>query len=158
MLPIQIVIHNVRVTRDQILFFILALPAAALLNAVWHGHELHRFLVEHVAIASSRDLDDFRNLVRNQMRAALVQIFLLVGPYLLFFAGLYLKFLTSADLVLVILPGVIIGVAGGAMKKLESRVQQLPVDDPLLEQQRNALVRRWTRSPFFREDESGKRP
>ncbi len=145
-------------TRDQVLFFILALPAGALLNAGWHGLELHRFLVGHVAIASTRDLDDFRNLVRNQMRAALIQILLLVGPYILFFAGLYLRLLTSADLALVILPGVIIGIAGGAMKKLESRVQHLPVADPLLEKQRDGLVRRWTRSPFFREDESGTRP
>ncbi|MBI2840102.1 MAG: hypothetical protein HYX75_17440 [Acidobacteria bacterium] len=144
-------------TRDQVLFFILALPAAALLNAGWHGLALHRFLVGHIAIASSRDLDDFRNLVRSQMRAALVQIFLLVGPYILFFLALYLRVLTSADLALVILPGVLIGVAGAAMKKLESRVQQLPVADPLLEKQRDALVRRWTRSPFFREDESGTR-
>lgn len=134
--------------RDVYLLLLLALPAAAALNALWFGRELRHFADATPRLESTADLQRFRRVVGRQMYAALVQILLLALPPIIFFYGLTRKILTVGDLLLVVLPAAAIIVLAQLNRRHETRVRNIPAADPELERERDRIIRTWNRRPL----------
>jgi len=127
---------------------ILLLPAVAVINAIIHGAQLKGFLERTPAFTTYQDIVEFEKVVARQMYAALVQIALLVAPWVVFIVGIVRKIITPSDIVYVVLPSFVILGLGVAFKKLENKVRSIPVSDPILEERREHIVRVWLTKPF----------
>ena len=127
---------------------ILLLPAVAVINAIIHGAQLKGFLERTPAFTTYQDIVEFEKVVARQMYAALVQIALLVAPWVVFIVGIVRKIITPSDIVYVVLPSFVILGLGVAFKKLENKVRSIPVSDSILEERREHIVRVWLTKPF----------
>jgi len=135
------------VTRDLLLVALLALPAAAIANALVFGLELRRFARDTPEIGSTHDLERLKAVVGRQMYAALFQIALLAGPPILFGVGLVLGLLSPSDVLLVVLPAAAALLVAAAFKRAEVAVRSIPAVDEQLAAERDAIVRTWLRRP-----------
>jgi hypothetical protein len=127
---------------------LLMFPALAIINAVWFGTELKRFVDSTPALRSTRDMERFKTAVGHQMYAALAQIVLLAAPMLVFLAGIVTGALDPSDIMFVIAPAVVILLVAAVYRRWEQRAKALVATDPELESQREAIVRTWMRRPF----------
>ncbi len=134
-------------TRDLLLVGLLALPAAAVLNAAYFGVELRRFLRDTPRITGTHELERLKAVVARQMYAALAQIVLLAAPPILFGIGLVQGLLDPSEVLVVVVPAAAALLAGAAFKRTEAQVRSLPAADEHLAAQRDAIVRTWLRKP-----------
>ena len=134
--------------RAQLVAILLVLPALALLNAAWGWHHLRRFASEVPEISSSHELHRLQHLAARQMYLALLQIPLLLGPCVAFIWGLKAGHLQMADVLWVIIPGVVVIATAQLMKPLERRVQTTPAADLELAEARDQVVNTWIHKPL----------
>ena len=134
--------------RTTLLALMVALPAAALVNAAWCSAALAAFAREIRTLASTADLERFKRVVAHQMYAALIQIALLGAPPILFAIGVFSHALGFADVVYILVPAAVIIVVGLAAKRLETRVRTIPTPDDELRRQRDAIVATWVKKPL----------
>jgi hypothetical protein len=135
-------------TRIILLAAILTCFAAALLNALWFGLELRRFSKRTRILASTADLEEFKRVVGNQMRAALAQIGLLALPAVLFAAGLVLEEFDAGDILFIIVPSALVVVLAMVFRTWEVEVRSIRVVGPELAAERDAIVTTWRRKPL----------
>ena len=135
-------------TRTILLAAILTCFAAALVNAVWFGLELRRFSKRVRILASTADLEEFKRVVGNQMRAALAQIGLLALPAALFAAGLVLEEFDAGDILFIIVPSALVVVLAMVFRTWEVEVRSIRVVGPELAAERDAIVTTWRRKPL----------
>jgi hypothetical protein len=135
-------------TRVILLAAILTCFAAALLNALWFGLELRRFSKRTRILASTADLEEFKRVVGNQMRAALAQIGLLALPAVLFAAGLVLEEFDAGDILFIIVPSALVVVLAMVFRTWEVEVRSIRVVGPELAAERDAIVTTWRRKPL----------
>ena len=135
-------------SRNGYIIWMLILPAVAALNAFVHGGQLKAFLQRTPAIDSSRHIVDLEKVVARQMYAALVQIALLVAPGVVFIVGLVRGVLSVGDVLFVVLPSVGILALGLAFRTVENRVKSIPVNDPVLAERRDHIIKVWNTKPF----------
>ncbi|HSL18986.1 MAG TPA: hypothetical protein VLB51_13855 [Methylomirabilota bacterium] len=135
-------------TRIILLAAILTCFAAALLNALWFGLELRRFSKRTRILASTADLEEFKRVVANQMRAALAQIGLLALPAVLFAAGLVLEEFDAGDILFIIVPSALVVVLAMVFRTWEVEVRSIRVVGPELAAERDAIVTTWRRKPL----------
>lgn len=131
--------------HDPLLWIIVGLWGAALVNQ-WRGTlELQRFGDRVTAIATEADLDAFKAVVARQMHAALLQMALLGLAGILAVGGLATETLGPEDLGWVVLPGLLVAAFGALGKRTERRIQRLPAPDPAMAARRDEVVRTWLR-------------
>jgi hypothetical protein len=135
-------------TRIILLAAILTCFAAALLNALWFGLELRRFSKRTRILASTADLEEFKRVVGNQMRAALAQIGLLALPAVLFAVGLVLEEFEAGDILFIIVPSALVVVLAMVFRTWEVEVRSIRVVGPELAAERDAIVTTWRRKPL----------
>jgi hypothetical protein len=135
-------------TRIILLAAILTCFAAALLNGLWFGLELQRFSKRTRILASTADLEEFKRVVGNQMRAALAQIGLLALPAVLFAAGLVLEEFDAGDILFIIVPSALVVVLAMVFRTWEVEVRSIRVVGPELAAERDAIVTTWRRKPL----------
>ena len=135
-------------SRTGYIALILLLPAVAVLNALIHGTQLKAFLERTPAFATYQDIVEFEKVVARQMYAALVQIALLVAPGIVLVVGIVRGVLSIEDILYVVLPSFVILALGLAFKQVENKVRAIPVSDPILEEQRDHIVKVWNAKPF----------
>jgi len=134
--------------RSAYLFLVLLFPALALLNAWWFGRELRVFVDATPAVSSTADLERMKHVVGRQMRAALVQIVLLLAGPAVFFVGLLRGELHPTDVMFIILPSAAVIVLATVYKRVEGRARSIPVHDDELRRQRDAIVETWLKKPL----------
>ncbi len=129
--------------RTTLLYAIVGLFGAGLVNLFLGGRELTRFVREVKTIASTHEMERFKQLAARQMYAALAQIAFLGLPALIYFGGLTMGVLAPADIGYIILPSLGMIVLGFVFKKTETQVQQTPAADEALATERDAVVATW---------------
>jgi len=134
--------------RSGYITVILLLPAIAVVNALVHGSQLRAFLQRTPAFDTYQNIVDFEKVVARQMYAALLQIGLLVAPGLIFVLGLIRGALAVEDFLYVVLPSFVILAIGVAFKQVEYKVRSIPVNDPILAERRDHIVKVWNSKPF----------
>jgi len=127
---------------------LLLFPALGLVNAVYFGLELRRFVARTRRLESTLDMFRFKKVVAHQMRAALAQIGLLLAPIPIFILGVVLDALDATDIMYVIAPALIIIVVAVVFRSWEQQAKSIPAADPELAEQRDAVVRTWMRKPL----------
>ncbi len=126
-----------------LLWAVLALYAAAVVNLVSGQLELRRFGERVTMISSERDLDLFKDLAASQMRRALVQMVLLGLPAVLVTVAVARGALGPGGLLYVVLPAIAIIVVSLVVKGTEKRIQEIPTADESLAARRDEVVRTW---------------
>lgn len=134
--------------RSTYLFLVLLFPALALLNAWWFGKELKAFVDSTPVVSSTNDLERMKAVVGRQMRAALVQIVLLLAGPAVFFVGMLRGVLHPTDVMFIILPSAAVIVLATVYKRVEGRARGIPVADEELRRQRDAIVHTWLKKPL----------
>lgn len=134
--------------RTQLLTLMVLLPTIGVVNSWWFAGELRRFLDQTSTLSSTIDLERFKQVVARQMYAALVQIFVLGSPLLLFFFGIYRGDIHPTDLLWIVVPSLVVMVLGFMYKGLESKVKGIPTGSDELARQRDAIVSTWNSKPF----------
>ena len=135
-------------TRSLLILGIIGFSAAGVMNSIWFGLELKRFVDRTPVLASHLDMMRFKKVVSHQMHAALFQIVLLSAPIVIFITGMMFEFLTGSDILLVVVPSVIILIVGVIFRKLEMRAKTMPTASPEIGAERDAIVRTWLRKPL----------
>jgi hypothetical protein len=135
-------------SREGYIIVMLLLPAVAALNAIIHGGQLKSFLDRTPAFDTYQNVVDFEKIVARQMYAALVQIALLIAPGVVFIVGLVRGVLSVNDVLYVLLPSMAILALGIAFKRIENRVRSIPVNDPVLAERRDHIIKVWNSKPF----------
>ena len=122
---------------------LVAMPAVSIVSATCFMSALKRFMGETPRIDTAADLEIFKSVVKKQMYAALIQIALLGLPIVLFVIGSLTQTLRLGDFVYVLIPNLVVIIAGRILRRVERKAQMLPVSDPQLEKARNDIVRTW---------------
>jgi len=99
-------------------------------------------------IDSNRDLEKFKEVVRKQMYAALLQIVLMGLPILIFLYGAVTGLMRFGDILYVIIPNTVVIIVGKILRRIEKRAQSLPVSSPEMEKARDAIVYCWEKKPL----------
>ncbi len=134
--------------RTQYIVSLLVLPALAVVNSFIHRRQLTSFLRQTPAIVTYQDIVAFEKTVARQMYAALLQIALLVAPWIVFGYGYVRDVLTFDDLGLVIAPSFVVLALGLNYKRLENRARSIRAEDPMLAERRDDIVGVWVRKPL----------
>jgi hypothetical protein len=135
-------------SRTGYIVLMLMLPAAAVINSLFHGSQLKAFLERTTAITTYQNIVEFEKVVARQMYAALLQIAFLLAPGVVFVVGLVRGALSVDDVLYVMLPSFVILALGIAFKRIENRAKVLPVDDPVLADRHAHIIRVWNSKPF----------
>jgi len=135
-------------TRTLFIVGILGFAFAGVVNSLWFGLELRRFVDRTPVLASRLDMMRFKKVVSHQMYAALVQLVVLSAPIVIFAAGIMFKVLGGTDFLFIIIPSVVILVLAGITRRWETRAKTIPVADPEIEAERNTIVHTWLRKPW----------
>jgi len=129
--------------RTLLMTVMLVSPALAVINSVVQGRRLKEFLDRTPEFASALDIENFKMVAGQQMRAALVQAALLLVPPGCFFWGLMVGSLSPGDFVWILLPSVIVILVARSFRKLELQSWSLPASDGRLATERDRIVRIW---------------
>jgi protein-S-isoprenylcysteine O-methyltransferase Ste14 len=129
----------------MLIAFILSFTTAGILNSLYFGLELKRYVSRTPVLDSSLAILRYKKMVANQMRAALVQIVLLATPVIAFVAGMMLEWFQGADLFIVIVPSLVIVAIALYFRGWEMMARSIPTTDEELEEERDAIVRTWLR-------------
>jgi len=132
-------------TRTILIIFILGFTTAGILNSLYFGLELKRYVARTQVLDSSLAILRYKKMVANQMRAALVQIVLLATPVIAFVAGMMLEWFHGTDLFIVIIPSLVIVAIALYFRGWEMMARSIPTSDPEIEEERDAIVRTWLR-------------
>ncbi len=109
---------------------------------------LKSFMDETPRIDTNADLEKFKDVVRKQMYAALLQIVLMGLPILIFLYGAVTGLMRFGDILYVIFPDAVVIIVGKALRKIEKKAQSLPVSSPELEKARDKIVYCWEKKPL----------
>ncbi|MCP5048389.1 MAG: hypothetical protein GY940_14565 [bacterium] len=125
-----------------LLFFLGCINAAiAILN-------IKGFLDGHSVIDSLRVFRKFRQMVRQQMFQALIQIGILGPMILLGVSGVFNKKITGNNLFLWLLLNVGIFLLAQLAKRYEEPARSIKVPDPSMEEQYKRVCESWLKKPF----------
>ena len=94
------------------------------------------------------DMKEFKKLVKENMYAALANIVFLGGSWILYFIGFFIKILNIIDFGFILIPAVLIVIFSLKLKTLEKKLQNLPTENPALEDERDRVVDIWLHKPF----------
>ena len=134
--------------RQVLIWVLLVLPAAGVVNGLWFSAELKRFLEAVPVLASSHHMQQYKRLVARQMYAALVQLVILALPPVVFLAGLVMGVLRLPDVLFVIIPSTVVLVVALSMRPTELKARSIPTADPELERERDQVVATWLKKPL----------
>lgn len=134
--------------RSTLLVLMVMFPAVAIVNAVFSGLALRRYLAETPRIENRAHLDHYKAVVKRQMFAALAPVVLLSIPTLLFFHGVFEEILSVGDLLYIIAPSLVIIGIGVVLKRVEKRARTQEVSDPGLLAERDEVNEVWIHKPF----------
>lgn len=134
--------------RTPYIVSLLLPPALAIANSFIHKRQLVSFLRHTPAIMTYQEIVAFEKTVARQMYAALLQIALLVAPWIVFGYGYLQDVLTVDDLGLVVAPSFVVLALGLNFKRLENRARSIRAEDPMLAERRDHIVEVWMRKPF----------
>ena len=134
--------------RTLFISVMLILPALGVVNAIYHGRLLQRYVRQTKRIRNMPDLAQFQKLVARQMYAALVQLVLFIVPMVFYFIGIPTQILRLADIVYLMIPGGILIALGYHFKKVESEVCRIPALGEDLDEQRLAVIKIWKTRPL----------
>jgi len=134
--------------RTLLLFLLVALPAAAAVNALLAASRLRQFAAEMKLIADDRQMGLYKAEVARQMYGALAQIVLLGLPLVVFFAGLMLGELHISDVGFVFVPAVLILGLALVLKRHETAMRSIPSATGELEREKLRVVETWLKKPL----------
>ncbi len=132
---------------NGLVIVMILLQAVAAGNQLFLGMRLATFANDRSAIKKREDLDSLKQVLRVQMVATLCQMALLVTPILLFFIGLFLDVLTRSHVHYLIWPSLFNLGLGIFFKRVETRVQQMPVEESL-QKEFVHVIDVWQHKPF----------
>jgi len=136
-------------TRTTILAIMLTCPVLGLIVSFYFGSLLKKFLTTTPAINSLQDIERFKQLVKGQMYAALVQIVILSIPIIVFAYGFWIKVLKpNTDILYMLVPSLVVLGAGMTLKSVERKVQNVPTATDELAKERDRIVDIWLHQPF----------
>lgn len=133
--------------HDLLLGLMIGMPCVGIVNSLWFGSELRRYLATSPSIATWQDMERFKRIVSGQMYAALAQIGFLIIPYPAYAAGLYFKVLEPAAVVYILVPSGILIVVGVVFKRIEDRAKHLPVTSEFATEY-DHVITTWMKKPF----------
>jgi hypothetical protein len=133
--------------RTSFIALLLAFPLCALIVTVIFGSSLASFNRQTPELRTPLDMQRFKSVVAWQMRAALVQIAVLLAPWPVFLIGLILGHLRPADFLYILIPSLAVIVAGLLYKNIERRTQAIPAA-PEFEDERRHVIHTWMKRPF----------
>ena len=136
------------VIRTLLISVMLILPALGAVNAVYHGRMIQRYVRQTDKISDLAGLARFQELVSRQMYAALFQLGLILASFVVYLAGIPTEILRFADIVYVMIPGLILVVLGFHFKKVEAEACRIPAVGEDLEKQRLAVIKTWRTRPL----------
>ena len=125
---------------------VLASSAIIASLSLWGRHDVSRFLQQHPAIESDSSLEAFKDLVRRQMRVAMVTMALgLIFVVLCMFLTMQLLF---TGLLIIIALGVVLFLLGRGGKKLETKARNLVCSDEPRKIEYDKVAAAWTGKLF----------
>ncbi|MCC6488845.1 MAG: hypothetical protein IT364_15205 [Candidatus Hydrogenedentes bacterium] len=133
--------------RELLLSIIVGMPVLGIVNSLWFGSSLVRYLRQQPRIASFHDMEQFKRIVAAQMYGALAQILVLVLPGIAFAAGFVLKVLGRVDLLFVLVPSAVVVLVGVYYKRIERSAQTLDVSEEFREEYARVIYT-WLHKPF----------
>lgn len=133
---------------DALFVIILLLNILGVLNGWWGKGRIETFLAGVPAITTSRELNQFKQMVKEQMYLALVQLLLLGGALVLMIYGILAERLDFLHIVILILVNTFIFLMARRFKHIEQRAASLPVEDQMLEAEYQRICLTWRRKPF----------
>lgn len=125
-------------------FLVLAVVQAAL--SIWSRNVLNTFLARHPAVQGTATFEEYKQIVRGQMYAALVYLVLGIASLLLAIALAVSGGLATVALVVAV--NVPLLLLGQSNKKIEERVRALPCSDPQLAGEYARVGESWVRRPL----------
>lgn len=117
----------------------------AILNSIFSYIKLRRFISDTTQITSENDLEKFKDMVRTQMKMAILQMAIMA---LMLITGIYGIITQELSLIFVILLYAIIMIAGMFFKKAENTAKSLKVADDGLRQNYKGICKKWDKKPF----------
>lgn len=129
----------------SILYWFYLLLGLSTVNLLVEYMMIQSLLSKSPDIATTVDLDRFKNLARLNMYAALLQIVILGSGE---FLGFYGQITGGIGLLLFLFLNAVIIVISKVVKKSEKLSQNLPVRDPLLSNEYQAVCDTWNNNLF----------
>ena len=136
------------VTTLVLIGIMTALPVVGIGMGLYFWAKLKRFLQTVPVIQTAEDLERFKQIAAGQMYGALVQLVILIGPWIVFGYGLITDNLEYWASLCPLVPYIGVGAMGFLMKPTERRVQATPAATEQLEAQRDHVVDVWMQKPF----------
>lgn len=133
--------------RETLIGIVLLGSAMGFANLIVGGMQLRAFARDVAAIQSFHDMERFKQMVSIQMYCALLQIVFMVVPLVVVLGGYATKRLNDLDFLYVLVPSVIILIAGMMVKRLESEVKAIEVSEEY-EAEFEKIVDTWMTKPF----------
>lgn len=131
-------------SRNVFITLMLVLPAIDLVILAVGALTLKGFKSRHPKISTQAHLADFKSMVKLHKYLALASIPILWAPSALFLLGLFMDQLEIFwDLLYSIVPSLVIIGAAKLLNGLQSSVEELPVENDTLKQERDRVVGVW---------------
>ena len=134
--------------REAIIGVANAVPIGCLVLVILTTISFRKFLEDVPAIETVYDLDRFKRLAARDMYAALVFILAVTLASVSVAWGLVSGEIGMTDLWLPLAAGGIVIAAGSFLKILEKKVQEVPVSNDELRNERDYVVQTWMTKPF----------
>jgi hypothetical protein len=130
--------------RTVFITLMLALPVIDLVILAVGALTLKGFKSRHPKIATQAHLDNFKKMVKLHKYLALASIPILWAPGVLFLLGLFMDQLEIFwDVLFSIVPSAVIIGAAKLLNGLQSSVEELPVTNDALKQERDRVIGVW---------------
>ncbi len=122
---------------------LIVFPSSALISGIVYISNLKRFMDTTPRIETIQDLERFKNIVKHQMYAALLQVFLLGTPIIIFTYGTISGILKFGDMLYVIIPNTTVIIVSRILRKTEKKGQSISASTPQLKSAVNSIVYSW---------------
>lgn len=129
--------------RGFIIALLLGFPSVSLISGIVLVANLKNFLNTTPRVESNMDLERFKRMVKRQMYAALLQIFLLGMPILIYGYGSFRGILDFGDVLYVVIPNTIIIIFSRLMRKHEVTGQTISSSTPELRSEVDVIINYW---------------
>ncbi|MCD4707213.1 MAG: hypothetical protein K8S62_05685 [Candidatus Sabulitectum sp.] len=130
-------------SHSLIITLLIAFPSASLISGIIYISNLKRFVDTTPRIETNQDLELFKNVVRHQMYAALLQIVLLGTPIIIFTYGTISGILEFGDVLYVVIPNLIVIIVSRILRKTEKKAQSISASTPQLVSAVSSIVYSW---------------
>jgi len=132
--------------RTLVLYAVYFLPLVSLASAWWSGLRVTAFLKSHASIGSQLELEDFKSVAKTDMYLALTTIAIFGSIVILIAFGFLRGDVEWADLIVLLVYGPLLTVAGVVLTNKQNELRSIPVHDEDLREEFEHVVKRWKRS------------